>query len=220
MKKIGKIIAAFAAAGLVILAAWGGFRLGGAFGGSGRAAKIDALVFSSLPVAELSTREIKWKVVVSVTERFPAREYVVSRIAAVKAGFDLRKMDVKRDVKIDEAAKTVTIRLPRPEVFSVTWSGQNVLSDRHSAVAALLTRTTEDEAARRLLFDRALLADLGQVELLSFPAMTEALKSALSPYFESRGYRVEYVMASGGDFRSAAADYFEKQYGHAILDEK
>ncbi|MDD4817366.1 MAG: DUF4230 domain-containing protein [Victivallaceae bacterium] len=220
MKKLKKNVLIALVAALVAAAAWGGFRLGGNFGGGNRA-KSDALVFSSLPVAELATREIKWKVVLHVVERFPAREYVVSRIAAVKAGFDLGKMNPEKDVRFDAAAGQVTIRLPRPEVFSVAWSGQNVLMDRHSPVAALLTRTTEDEAERRLLFDQALLSDLGTVELLSFDAMTEALKSVLSPYFETRGFKVEYVMDSGGgDFRRAVADYFEKQYGHAILVEK
>jgi len=172
-------------------------------------AQVWGMVVRQTPIAELATREIRWQVLIHRRESFPAREYLMLRTATIKAGFDLAKLDPKRDLAVDSEKRTVTVTLPPPQVLSITWGEVHVPFERHSLAAAALHKGGEEMREREELFRQALLADLEREELLSFSAMTEGFRQYVEPLFQQEGWRVKCAESDPVSFRSAVRAYFD-----------
>lgn len=194
---------------LLALGGYAGFRFGSRLTGS--KTDIRMVKLSDLPVAELATRELCWKVVIHEKENFPAREYVVSKIATIKAGFDLTELDAAHSIRFDADTRRVTVTLPAPKVLSVSWSEPDILYEVHSLAAAALTKSNADEKIRQAKFNAALCADLETRNIFDFDRLTEGLKNTIGGFFASHGCPVEFVQGKRGDFSAALRDYFDQR---------
>ncbi|MCQ2379811.1 MAG: DUF4230 domain-containing protein [Victivallaceae bacterium] len=173
-----------------------------------RPAKVPDLMLSDSAVAELATREVKWQVVVSGRNLVPARRFVVSRIAVVKAGFDLGELRPE-DVAADPKTRKLVVKLPHPKVLSVSWGEPQTLQDEHSLVAAMSTKPSEEERKRQAMFESALIDDVARQDLLSFDKLRVGIETHLGKIAKANGWTLELVPSDGGtSSRRAMEDYF------------
>ena len=167
-------------------------------------------ITANFPSAELATRTVRWQCVIGEEKDFPASFFVIGRTATIKAGFDLARVEPKKDLSIDDKKRVISLKLPPPEILSVEWSENRVILEKRSAATALLVKSGNEENRRRHLFNEALLVDAKQNDLLDFDALSEGIYRYLAPWAKSFGYRL-IVHAPERSFSDALAAYLQKR---------
>ncbi|MCQ2378496.1 MAG: DUF4230 domain-containing protein [Victivallaceae bacterium] len=173
-------------------------------------ASVWSAITANFPSAELATRTLCWQCVISETNDFPARYFVIGRTATVKAGFDLAKVDPVHDLAVDDAKRIVALKLPPPEVLSVAWGENRILLEKHSVAAAVVTKSGEEENRRMALFNAALLDDAKNNDLLDFDTLSEGIYRYLAPWVKRFGYRLIVYSPERTTFADALAAYAKK----------
>ncbi len=165
------------------------------------------LISRQLPAAELATRTVVWQSVISENQNFPARHSVIGRTATIKAGFDLAKIDPAKDLLVDPEKRTITLRLPKAEILSLSWSSNRIITERHSVAAAVLHKSAEEENRRRKLFEEALRRDAQLYKILDFDSMNEGIVRYLAPIASQVNWKLVVQSEEHVDFAAALDAY-------------
>lgn len=172
-----------------------------------RDAVVCNLVSRQLPAAELAVRTVVWQSVITENQNFPARYSVIGRTATIKAGFDLTKLDPKKDILIDTASRTLTLRLPKAEILSLSWSPNRIIMERHSVASAVLHKSAAEENRRRKLFEDALRRDAQLYKILDFASLNEGIVRYLAPVAAQANWKLVVQTEEHVDFPSALDAY-------------
>ncbi len=159
------VVAVLAAGGLFAFLAWRD-RQAISFASS--------IVSENSPIAELATRKIVWKVVHigSTVSSDTVRETVYT----IKAGYDLSQAETPI---VDKDAKTVTLTLPPPKIFSIDHFLQRESFEKKTLVERVFGENREDGKADREDIVQ-LAADCDKFALLSSKNLRESVVALIA----------------------------------------
>lgn len=145
---------------------------------------------SELALSEYEISKIVRHNDTTIWQIFGDRKLLISCKVILKAGIDLNKLDFKSWV-INESNKTITIKLPNPEILSYNFPPEDI-NVAYEEVGILRSNFTESERLKILQIAENNL----NAEIPSLGILDEAKKNAHNffvPLFRSIGFEQVYI---------------------------